>query len=295
MELKQLRSLVALAEERHFTRAAQRLHIAQPALSQQIAKLEREVGVPLVDRTTRRVAMTQAGDVLLAHARRMLSEETVALAELDELVGLRRGHLDIGAAQAMGPVDLVKLLVGFHRRHPAVELTVREALSVDLNPAVLADELDLAFVTRVADPARTESHQIASEDLVCIMSPQHPLAGARTVSLGDLADDTFVMFAASATIRGVVTEAAAAYDFTPQVGFESGDVNRIRALVSAGLGVAVIPQSDATAPGPAVKSTPFSDAGFVHAVHLCWRRGRRHSPAAQALLDLALEGVSPAA
>ncbi|MCW3038536.1 MAG: transcriptional regulator, LysR family [Solirubrobacterales bacterium] len=288
MELRQLRSLVALAEESHFTRAAQRLHIAQPALSQQIAKLEREVGVPLVDRTTRRVALTEAGELLLAHARRMISEETVALAELDELAGLRRGHLNVGAAQAMGPVDLAKLLVGFHRSYPAVELTVREALSVDLNVAVLADELDLAFVTGVADPARIESHQVALEDLVCILSPAHPLTGADEVSLADLADETFVMFAGSATIRGIVQRAAGEHGYAPQIGFETSDVNRIRALVGAGLGVAILPRSDAEARGPRVAHRPLTDAGLVHAVHVCWRRGRRHSPAAKALVELAL-------
>ncbi|MCU1679195.1 MAG: transcriptional regulator, LysR family, partial [Frankiales bacterium] len=176
MELRQLRSFAALAEEQHFTRAAKRLHIAQPALSQQIAKLEREVGVPLVDRTTRRVALTEAGELLLAHARRMLSEEALALAELDELAGLRRGHLNIGAAPAMGPVDLAPLLVDFHRRHPAVELTVREALTVELNAAIHDDELDVAFVTSVADDTGLERYELASEDLVCIMSPRHALA-----------------------------------------------------------------------------------------------------------------------
>lgn len=292
MELRQLRSFVALAEERHFTRAAERLHIAQPALSQQIAKLEREVGVPLVDRTTRRVALTQAGDLLLAHARRMLSEETVALAELDELAGVRRGHLDIGAAQAMGPVDLATLLVSFHRSYPAVELTVREALSVHLNVAVLADELDLAFVTGIVDPERIEGHQVASEDLVCILSPEHPLAAQAAVSLADLAEDTFVMFAGSATIRGRVEHAAAAYGYVPQVGFETSDVMRIRALVSAGMGVAILPRSDAEKRGPRVTSTPISDAGLTHEVHVCWRRGRRHSPAARAFLDLALQSTA---
>lgn len=283
-----MRSFVALAEELHFTRAAQRLHIAQPALSQQIARLERELGVALVDRTTRRVALTDAGDILLRHARRMLTEEAVARAELDELAGLRRGHLVVGAAQAMGPVDLARLLVGFHRRHPAVELTVREALSVDLNVAVLADELDLAFVTGVADNTDIDSRRLASEDLVCILSPLHRLAGRAAVSLAELRGDTFVMFAGSATIRRQVEAAADASGFTPQVGFETSDITRIRALVSAGLGVAIIPRSDAEARGPRVTSRPLRDGGLAHAVHVCWRRGRRLSPAARALLDLTL-------
>jgi DNA-binding transcriptional LysR family regulator len=288
MELRHLRYFVALAEERHFTRAAKRLHIAQPALSQQIARLEAELGTPLVDRTTRHVALTQAGTLLLAHARRMLAQEAAARAELDDLAGLRRGHLDIGAAQAMGPVDLARLLLGFHRRHPAVELTVREALSVDLDAAVHDDELDLAFVTGSVRGDGIDSTQIATEELVCILGPAHPLAGRDLIRLTDLRHDSFVMFAGSATIRRQVETATARVGYTPRVGFETSDVTRIRALVAAGLGVAIIPRSDARARGPKVTVAPIKDRGLEHTVSVCWRSARRHSPAARAFLDLAL-------
>ncbi len=291
MELRQLRYLVALAEEQHFTRAAQRLHIAQPALSQQIAKLEREVGVRLVERTTRRLSFTAAGDLLLAHARRMLAEEAAARAELDDLVGLRRGHLDVGATQAMGPVDLAHLLVDFHRRHPAIELTVREALTVELHAAILADELDLAFVTSPPDHAATDSLEIAAEALVCVMATSHPLADRRTISVADLRHDTFVMFARSATVRRKLDDAAREQGYSPDVGFETSDVTRIRALVSAGLGVAILPRSDAETRGPRVRIVPLGDPGFVHTVYVTWRRTRRHSPAARAFLDLVREGA----
>jgi LysR family transcriptional activator of glutamate synthase operon len=289
MELRQLRYLVALAEEQHFTRAAQRLHIAQPALSQQIAKLERELGVALVERTTRRMAFTAAGELLLAHARRMVAEEAAARAELDDLAGLRRGHLDVGATQAMGPVDLARLLVDFHRRHPAIELTVREALTVELHVAVAQDELDLAFVTAPPDDATAQSTQIAAEPLVCVMATTHPLAERTALSVADLRDDTFVMFARSATVRRKLDDAARVHGFAPDVGFETSDVTRIRTLVSAGLGVAVLPRSDAETRGPRVRIVPLTDSGFVHSVFVTWRRTRRHSPAARAFLDLTLQ------
>lgn len=293
MELRHLRYFVALAEERHFTRAAQRLHIAQPALSQQIARLETELGTPLVDRTTRHVALTQAGTLLLTHARRMLAQEAAALAELDELSGLRRGHLDIGAAQAMGPVDLARLLRAFHRRHPGVELTVREALSVDLNTAVHNDELDLAFVTGNTASADIESTQLATEDLVCILATAHPLAGRQKIGLTDLREDAFVMFAGSATIRAQVEAATARCGYTPRVGFETSDITRIRALVAAGLGVAIIPRSDAQTRGPRIATATLKDDGLIHTVSLCWRRERRHSPAARAFLDVVNERRDP--
>jgi LysR family transcriptional activator of glutamate synthase operon len=291
MELRQLRYLVALAEEQHFTRAAQRLHIAQPALSQQIAKLEREVGVALVERTTRRLSFTAAGELLLAHARRMVAEEAAARAELDDLAGLRRGHLDVGATQAMGPVDLAKLLVSFHRRHPSIELTVREALTVELHVAVENDELDFAFVTGPPETASAEYREIASEPLVCVMSTMHRLADRPALSVDELRGDTFVMFARSATVRRKLDDAAREHGFVPDVGFETSDVTRVRALVSAGLGVAILPRSDAETRGPRVRIVPLTDPGFVHSVSVTWRKARRHSPAARAFLELALQGT----
>src|SRR5919109_1123674 len=121
MEIRQLRYLVALDDERHFTRAAQREHIAQPALSQQIRRLEEEVGLPLVERTTRRVSLTEAGEALVARARRVLGEIEGAQAELAALSGVQTGRVTVGVIHTMGPVDVSLALAIFHRRHPDVE------------------------------------------------------------------------------------------------------------------------------------------------------------------------------
>src|SRR3954463_14977185 len=123
MDLRQLRYLVALAEECHFTRAAERMHIAQPALSQQVRRLEEELGLPLVDRTTRRVALTDAGRLLVDRARRALAEVDAARAELADLAGVRAGRVVIGAMPSTGPFDLSRLLAEYHRRYPDVELS----------------------------------------------------------------------------------------------------------------------------------------------------------------------------
>src|SRR5436305_14970009 len=126
MDFRQLRYLVSLAEEKHFTRAAAREHIAQPALSQQIRRLEDELGLPLVERTTRSVWMTDAGHLLVGRARRILAEVDAARAEMQGLTGLQTGHVTVGAIHTMGPVDLSLPLAMFHEHYPGVELTVRE-------------------------------------------------------------------------------------------------------------------------------------------------------------------------
>ena len=185
MNLRQLRYLVALSDERHFTRAAAREHVAQPALSQQIRSLEAELGVTLVERTTRRVAMTQAGEILVARARRALAELDAAQAELQSLAGVQAGRLSVGAMHTMGPVDLSLLLATFHDRYPDVELIVREQSSEELAAMLREDEVDLAFlsVTERIQRRGLALRPLVSEELVVILALGHPLAGLEQLRL----------------------------------------------------------------------------------------------------------------
>ncbi len=286
MELRQLRYLVALAEERHFTRAAARVRVAQPALSQQIAKLEAELGVPLVDRTTRRVRMTDAGDALVGHARRVLAELDDARAELQRLTGLVAGRVTIGLTQTPGPLDLVRLLADFHARFPHVELAVREDLSTTLADSLRDDALDLAFLSLVAedDHRGLERQELAEEPLVVALPDDHRLARRARLRIVDLREEDVIAFSEGATIRAAVQRSARAAGFEPRIAFETREVARMRALVAAGLGVAILPRSDAQAPGPPVRIAALHAPTLRHRISLCWRAGRRHAPAARALL-----------
>lgn len=243
MEIRQLRYLVALAEERHFTRAAAREHIAQPALSQQIRRLEDEAGVALVERTTRHVALTGAGELLVARARRILAELDAARGELEALRGVRTGHLTIGVTHTMGPVDVSLLLALFRQRHPAVELTVREETSDDLAQMVRVDAIDLAFLS-VTERIKSHGlalHQLVSEELVVILPRGHRLARRRTLRMRELAEEEFVSFREGARLRELLVTAGQEAGFQPRVTLESNDSQRVRRLVSRGLGVAILP------------------------------------------------------
>src|SRR5579862_2123591 len=147
MDVAQLRYLVALADELHFTRAAAREHIAQPAVSQQIRRLENELGLALVERTTRRAALTDAGELLVIRARRMLAELEAAETELQALRGVYAGHVTIGTMHTMGPVDISLALALFSERHPQVRFTVCEQSSEEMAEMLRVDELDLAFLS----------------------------------------------------------------------------------------------------------------------------------------------------
>jgi DNA-binding transcriptional LysR family regulator len=294
MELSQLRYLVALAEERHFTRAAAREHIAQPALSQQIRRLEAEIGLALVERTTRRVEITEAGWLLVARARRVLAELDAAHTEMQALRGLEVGHVTVGALHTMGLVDLSLVLAIFHRRHPGVELTVREQSSEELAEMLRADELDLAFlsVTERIERHGLALHQLVSEELMVILPRDHRLACRRRIRMAELAGEQFISFRDGARLRELLVGAARRAGFEARVKLESNESLRIRRLVARGMGVAILPRSDVTATGPDVAAAALIEPALARDITLAWRADRIHSPAAAEFLELARETYS---
>lgn len=289
MELRQLRYLVALAEERNFTRAAAREHIAQPALSQQIRRLEDEAGVPLAERTTRSVALTDAGELLVARARRILAEVAAAQAELQGQRGLQTGHVTVGAINTMGPVDVSLALAIFHERHPGVDLTVREHPSDELAEMLRVDALDLAFLSVTE---RIQSHGLGLEQLVCerlvvVLPKDHRLHRRRGVRMSELAEERFISYREGARLRELLVSAARAAGYEPHVTLESNESQRIRQLVARGLGVAILPRSAVDSPGAEIAIVPLTSPGLTRDITLAWREGRRLAPAAAAFLALA--------
>ncbi len=288
MELRHLRSFVMVADEAHFTRAAQRLGVAQPALSQQVRRLEAEVGMPLIERTTRKVELTDAGRLFLEHARRVIVEADHAVAVVRDLRELRVGRLSIGASQTMASVDLSDALARYHRRYSSVELVVQEGMSLELAGALRRDQLDLAFVTVSSDGDRLESHPVATEPLVCIVAPGHRLAGRSSIELRDLDGEPFIAFRRGSSIRQTVQRAAREQGFDPRVLCETNEVARTRALVARGLGVAVLPKSDALRGRSAAVAVPLAGEPLLHTVYLSWRENRRPTPAARAFIDMVI-------
>jgi LysR family transcriptional activator of glutamate synthase operon len=291
MDLRQLRYLVAVADELHFTRAAAREHVAQPALSQQIQRLEQEVGLPLVERTTRRVVLTEAGATLVAGARRILAELEATVAELNEQAGVRTGHLAIGVTGTLGPVDVSLLVATFHARYPGVDLTMRERPSNELSGMLRRDEIDFAFLSvteRIGRPG-LELHRLVEEELLVVLPADHRLAGRAKLRLVELADETFVSFLEGTRLRELLVTAARDVGFEPHIAFESDQVRRIRDMVAHGLGVTILPRSDVSSADDArLAMARLTDPALRRDVTLAWRAGRRLAPAAQAFLEMAL-------
>ncbi|HTX32421.1 MAG TPA: LysR family transcriptional regulator [Solirubrobacteraceae bacterium] len=291
MDLRQLRYLVALAEEQNFTRAAVREHVAQPALSQQLRRLEDELGVVLIERTTRHMSLTDAGRLLVARARRIMAEVEAAQSDLEALKGIEVGRVRVGAIHTMGPIDVSLVLTIFHRRHPGVELTVREESSEDLAEMIRDDELDLAFlsVTERVESHDLALHQLVSEELVVLMPLDHRLARRRRVRMVELRGEEFISYRPGARLRELLLAAGRHAGFEPRVTLESNESQRVRRLVARGMGVAILPRSDAVSPGAEVAVVALTDPPLTRDITLAWRQDRWHPPAVDEFLTLARE------
>ncbi len=244
VELRQIEYFVAVAEERHFTRAAHRLRVAQSGLSASVRALERELGAALFIRSTRRVELTDAGRALLAEARHTLHSVTAAREAVAAVQGLLRGTLSIGTMQCLGGLDLPAALARFRTAHPGVEIQLRQAGSPELIDRVRTGEEDLAFVTAPCED--TDAVHLAAMDeqpLVVACSPDHPLVDAAVVSLGELVDETFVDFEPGWVTRDVTDHALRRAQLSRRVALEVNEVHSLLDLVAHGLGVALVPQS----------------------------------------------------
>ncbi len=254
-------------------------------------RLEEELGLGLVERTTRQVRLTDAGVVLVSRARRILAELDAAQAELQAIKGMEAGRVNVGTMHTMGPVDVSLALAIFHRRHPAIELTVREQSSQELAEMLRSDELDLAFLSVTE---QIESHELGlrslvSEELVVILPPEHRLRDRRRLRMRELDQEEFISFREGARLRELLMTAGASAGFEPRIKLESNESQRIRRLVARGMGVAILPRSDALGPGDNVAVVALGEPSLTREITLAWRQGRRHPPAVVEFLELAGE------
>ena len=286
MELRQLAYFDAVARHGSFTKAARRLHVAQPAVSAQIRRLEAELGATLLERTTRRVALTHAGELFLARARQVLAQLDAARADLGELSAVLRGRVRIGATQVVGSLDLPAALAEFRHRYPGVSLALHSGLIAKLLGLLDAGDVDL-IVGPVHDdlPAAFHARPLVAEDLVLVTAPGHRLAAQQGPSLADVRDEPFVCLAADSRLQAILTGAAAAEGFVPRIEFETYSPASIRELVAAGLGVALLARSATERPGPAIGVCELARPPEHPPIGLIRSRARPLLPAARAFWD----------
>jgi DNA-binding transcriptional LysR family regulator len=292
MELRQLEYFVAVAEEANFTRAAARLHVAQPGVSAQIRQLERELGQELLDRSARTVRLTEAGAAVLAYAREALGAVSGARLAVDEITGLVRGRVAVGMVVACSSVDLVDLLADFHRDHPAVAISLSEADSDVLVDAIRAGQLDLAFVgLSAATPPGIEIQLIADEPLVAAVALNDVLAARTTITLEAILDRAIMSLPRGTGLRSALDDACAKAGLQPNIALEASNLGILAHLAGRGLGVAILPESVALANADELHSIEVTEPRMRGRVALAWRAEGSISPAGRALIGRARAGA----
>jgi len=240
VELRHLEYFVAVAEERHFTRAAERMRVAQSGLSASIRALERDLDAELFVRSTRRVELTDAGRALLAEAHRTLASAAAARDAVAAVRGLLRGSLTVGTEQCLGVIDLPPLLAAFRRAHPGVEIRLRHAGSGHVVEQIRLGRLNVGFVALPGPaPDGVRLVPLAAERMVLLCHPAHPLAERDTVDVAALAGEDFVDFSADWGARRVNDQTFAQVE--RRISVEVNDVHTLLDFVHQDLGVALVP------------------------------------------------------
>lgn len=291
MELRQLEYFVAVVEERSFTRAAQRERVAQPAVSAQIRRLERQVGQPLLTRSSRDVRLTQAGAAMLPHARAALAAIRDAQRAVDEVADLVRGSVAIGTV-TLHPVDVARLMADFHADYPAVEITLGTDNSDVLLDKLADGRLDIAIVSVGVgeDPPDLDLHVITDEAIEAAVAVDHRLARRRSLPLDVLCTYPLISLPVGTGLRSGLDTACATAGLTPHIAFEATSPLELTKLAEHGLGVAIVPESMARNREGlhALPLVPALRGRLVWA----WRRDMT-SPAARLLRERACRLVTP--
>jgi DNA-binding transcriptional LysR family regulator len=290
MELRRLEYFVAVARHGSFTRAAEELWLTQSALSQQVRRLEAELGVALLRRTPRGAELTAAGEELLPRAEAILAEVAQARADLDRHAGATRGRVRV-AATTMDTPGLPAALAAFHREHPGLQIALRHAPAAEIAALVASGAADVGVASPHGPaPAGVDAIPLAEQPLRAMLPPQDALAGAEAVAIADLRGRPFILAEPGTALRETVMAACQAAGYSPVPLFEVSDPGTVRFLAHAGLGVSVVPASWAEQPGPEVATAELAAPAPRHRVALFVPAGRE-TPAGLLLREALLHDL----
>ncbi|MFD0819685.1 LysR family transcriptional regulator, partial [Micromonospora zhanjiangensis] len=263
VQLHQLKYFVAVAETRHFTQAADLVGITQPSLSKQVHVLETALGAPLFERVRGNITLTAAGEVLLPLAKRILADVDTAQREVQELVGLRRGRVRLGATPSLCTSLAPEVLRRYHDAYPTVDLRVEEGGSQDLVRDLLRGDLDLALIILPGhgpDPALRAEPILRESLVVASVDPVPGTDAAGELSITDLRGQPLAMFRSGYDLRDVTIQACRDAGFEPTFAVEGGEMDAVLSFVQAGLGIALVP-GIVVASRPRLRATPLAAPG----------------------------------
>jgi len=294
MDINQLEVLIAVAQEKSFSRAAERLHRTQPAISQAIRRLENEIGEPLFDRSSKDGTMTAAGRVLFGLAQQMINLRHGAHAAIKELKGLHRGKLSL-TANEYTVMYLLPLLPLFRARHPHIKIEVKRSLASRISSEILARETEIGIVSFKPNDAAITAVPVLRDELALIVPPNHPLAAKKTVSVRELGAESFVAHNVPSPYRERVVRTFEKYRTPLNISLEMPTLEAIKRFVEGGMGVALVPRLTAQveiARGQ-VAALAVREMKLERKLYLVYRKGATLSHAARAFLRIAREQQKP--
>ncbi len=290
MDINQLEVLIAVAQEKSFSRAAERLHRTQPAISQAIRRLEVEIGEPLFDRSSKDGTMTAAGRVLFDHAQQMLNLRHTARAAIKELKDLHRGKLSISANEYT-VMYLLPLLSAFRARHPHIKIEVKRSLASRISSEILARETEIGIVSfKPSDPA-IASVAVLKDHLALIVPVNHPLAARKVVSVRELGAESFIAHNVPSPYREKVVRTFEKHRTPLNISLEMPTLEAIKRFVERGMGVALVPRLTAQAEiaRGQVAALMVREMKLERKLYLVYRKSATLSHAARAFLRVARE------
>lgn len=293
MEIYQLRYFITVAETGNFTKAAARANISQPSLSQQILNLEDELGQKLFHRLPRRAALTDAGQMLLERARRIVVEADNTLRELKIAPG--SGYrVSVGAIQTLAHFFLPAVVAHCRANEIPIRLRSQEDFREGIVNAVLAGELDWGLVVLPVSDPRIVVTRLFTEPLLLAVAAAHPLATAEKIGFADLRDQNFILLGSASTLTAQVQRIGGDFDFTPVITHRCAQLATVKSLTAMGLGISILPQSARTANDPAgLVYRKFSGPAPTREIGLIRHRRRHLSKGAELFVEAARAVVGP--
>jgi len=296
LDVRRMRVLSAVAEHGSIAAAAQALAFTPSAVSQQIATLEREAGVALVERGPRSIRLTEAGRSLVAHTDGIVASLAAAEADIQAIAGLRGGMLRLASFPTAYATIMPHAITEFRHRYPAVELSLAEADPLESLARVKSGELDLALMYEYdyvpfPDEESVEQTDLLVDGILVVLPQGHPAARRRAVRLSELADESWITSTAHSACHEFVSRACRAAGFEPNIGFESDDHGVWQGLVAAGVGVALAPELALETLYPGVDARPVALHPLKRRIFAVNRRGGR-SPAIEAMLGVIAETIA---
>ena len=289
MDLRQFRVFVEVARLGSFTRAAEQLRIAQPAVSISIRKLEEELEVTLFNRQEKNVSLTTEGETLLTHANRIMEDFAAAEAEMAELRGLTKGEVRIGIPPMMSSYYFPLIIKNFRQRYPNLKLSVRGEGAASIQRLITRGEIDMGVIAGQKIPEGLEWQHFLREEIVACVPPDHPLAGRESVTLEEFLQEPQILFKEGYYMRELIDELVEERDLSPQFVFETNLFSLVRSLIKQRLGVSTFLRMVVTGDDE-LAAVSFDPPLYIDLV-IAWKANRYLSRANRAFIDFLLENL----